>query len=212
MIRVQSTVQEKVNDCLVGRCATCGSGRLKILEIYGYIDKGDIEVIAGLPGGYRQFVMNKFDELCNRYDSQMFVETKMLVDDDGNVVSDDKSTNEDVPANMKGLAVGLPSEHTLTADEDKKSTNEDVAADTTNMEGLAVSTPKIARYASPMTPSPYSKRLSKRVKYQTAKITMPTYMSRNPMRCKSMRALKKVLGRLQWRRRERCKRSMKIRR
>jgi len=225
---------------------------LKIMEIYGYIEKGYIEIIAGLLGGYRGFVMNKFDELCNTYDSQMFVETKMLVDDNGNVVDEDEinkqaevqSTNEDVAAITDGLAIGLPSEHTLTVAEDKNEAadaaadatdaadNANVAANaaantadaadvadaadegplkqcnrcakwrhlpaTVNLESLPEPwfcelniydpkqnkceanehtlnevakekklTKKLEGLAS--TPSPYSKRLSKRVKYQTAK-------------------------------------------
>ena len=225
---------------------------LKIMEIYGCIEKGYIEIIAGLLGGYRGFVMNKFDELCNTYDSQMFVETKMLVDDNGNVVDEDEinkqaevqSTNEDVAAITDGLAIGLPSEHTLTVAEDKNEAadaaadatdaadNANVAANaaattadaadvadaadegpwkqcnrcakwrhlpaTVNLESLpepwfcelniydpkqnkceanehtlneVAKEKKLAKKLEGLasTPSPYSKRLSKRVKYQTAK-------------------------------------------
>jgi len=58
---------------------------LKVMEVFGYIDKGEVEIISQLPGGYRDIVMNKFAELVSKYDSVLVVETQMNVDEDGNI-------------------------------------------------------------------------------------------------------------------------------
>jgi len=58
---------------------------LKVMEVFGYIDKGEVEIISQLPGGYRDIVMNKFAELVSKYDSVLVVETQMNVDEDGKI-------------------------------------------------------------------------------------------------------------------------------
>jgi len=58
---------------------------LKVMEVFGYIDKGQIDIISQLPGGYRNIVMDKFEELLSKYDRELVVETRMNVDEDGNI-------------------------------------------------------------------------------------------------------------------------------
>jgi len=54
---------------------------LKVMEVYGYIEEGQIEVIAQSPGGYRHIVMNKFADLVSKYDKDLFVEYRLKEND-----------------------------------------------------------------------------------------------------------------------------------
>ena len=58
---------------------------LKVMEVFGYIDKGQIDIISQHPGEYRKIVMDKFKELLSKYDRELVVETRMKVDEDGNI-------------------------------------------------------------------------------------------------------------------------------
>jgi hypothetical protein len=49
---------------------------LKVMEVYGYIDKGQVEVISQSPSGYRNIVMNQFADLVSKYDNALFVEMR----------------------------------------------------------------------------------------------------------------------------------------
>jgi hypothetical protein len=58
---------------------------LKVMEVFGYIDKGQVEVIAKSPSGYRNIVMNQFADLVSKYDNVLFVEMRSKGDDLGNI-------------------------------------------------------------------------------------------------------------------------------
>ena len=47
---------------------------LKIMEVFGYIDKGTVEVIAQSPNGYCHILMNLFADLVSKYDNVLFIE------------------------------------------------------------------------------------------------------------------------------------------
>ncbi len=56
----------------------CGPiAMLKVLEIYGWIKCGAIEMIANTPAGYRGFVMNFYDDIIKKYKDALVAELRL---------------------------------------------------------------------------------------------------------------------------------------
>ncbi len=56
----------------------CGPiAMLKVLEIYGWIKGGAIEMIANTPAGYRGFVMNFYDDMIKKYNDTLVAELRL---------------------------------------------------------------------------------------------------------------------------------------
>lgn len=67
----------------------------KVLEVFGYIKASTMSQIETNRGGFRHFVMNKYAELISKYDSSLFVETRMTVDDLGKNVINEQDTESE---------------------------------------------------------------------------------------------------------------------
>lgn len=59
---------------------------LKVMEIYGYLDTGAIDIIAHNRGGYRNVVVETFDRLVSKYEETLVIEHRLKFDEFGNVV------------------------------------------------------------------------------------------------------------------------------
>lgn len=66
---------------------------LKVMEVFGYIEVGAIDIIAKNVGGYRSVVMNKFSQMLEQYDHELRVEFREKVDELGNIVDEDKASS-----------------------------------------------------------------------------------------------------------------------
>jgi hypothetical protein len=64
----------------------CGPvAMLKLLEIFGHIKVGALDIIAYTSAGYRGFVMNFYKMLKDKYYDSLVVECKLSTNDDSNI-------------------------------------------------------------------------------------------------------------------------------
>jgi hypothetical protein len=73
---------------------------LKVLEIYGWIRVGAIDLIAMTPAGYRGFVMNFYDNLQKKYYDSLLAELRLDMVNDEIVIHETVSKDKSAVATM----------------------------------------------------------------------------------------------------------------
>ena len=58
----------------------------KVMEVLGYVEKGSMDRLGSVTGGFRKAVMTKFSDLLVKHNDALVVETNMRFDADGNVI------------------------------------------------------------------------------------------------------------------------------
>ena len=109
---VQNERQFKQNDGY-----NCGPiAMLKVLEIYGWIRVGAIDLIAETPAGYRGFVMNFYMDLQKKYYDSLLAELRLSLVDDEIVIHEPVATDNSPGATMTGDMVESVVKPTTTKD------------------------------------------------------------------------------------------------